>query len=115
MLTIMSCITLLIIAITGVLYFNYQDKKKRRINNLNKQHHGIGKYPDTVVLFLFQYLRQNILLRISNKDKLTSSSTSPIQKLLYRHACNGLSEDTQSLHNQKKLPLVLIVFLPLYK
>ncbi len=33
MLTIMSCITLLIIAITGVLYFNYQDKKEKK----NKQ------------------------------------------------------------------------------
>ncbi|CDE59446.1 unknown [Parabacteroides sp. CAG:409] len=33
MLTIMSCITLLIIAITGVLYFNYQDKKEEK----NKQ------------------------------------------------------------------------------
>lgn len=31
--TIMSCITLLIIAITGVLYFNYQDKKEEK----NKQ------------------------------------------------------------------------------
>ena len=30
MLTIMSCITLLIIAITGVLYFNYQDKKEEK-------------------------------------------------------------------------------------
>lgn len=29
----MSCITLLIIAITGVLYFNYQDKKEEK----NKQ------------------------------------------------------------------------------
>lgn len=33
MLTIMSCITLLIIAITGVLYFNCQDKKEEK----NKQ------------------------------------------------------------------------------
>ena len=33
MLTIMSCITLLIIAITGVLYFNYKDKKEEK----NKQ------------------------------------------------------------------------------
>ena len=33
MLTIMSCITLLIKAITGVLYFNYQDKKEEK----NKQ------------------------------------------------------------------------------
>ena len=33
MLTIMSCITLLIIAITGVLYFNYQEKKEEK----NKQ------------------------------------------------------------------------------
>ena len=33
MLTIMSCITILIIAITGVLYFNYQDKKEEK----NKQ------------------------------------------------------------------------------
>lgn len=36
MLTIMSCITLLIIAITGVLYFYYQDKKEEKKNKQSK-------------------------------------------------------------------------------